>query len=267
MRLPPTALLARHATRCVDASLRDDRHRHRCSGREQQREREDRCEHRRRHRGESSSCGDAIRELVDLALLRHRSFELVVQLLDLVDDLGRLAQVGGCRVGRGLLRRRGGDPLGCRPQSALVDAGEQRDALADRIDRGEVVRADDQVAPRRVGVEAGSAQQIDLAPGADELVAHVLGGRHVDHPMPLALRAEDREVAAGGVAELEVDAGAAAAERADDLADEAVALSRPEAGDDGQPGMEVERERAAARLDDDSLALHQPSDRQAGRRS
>ncbi len=126
---------------------------------------------------------------------------------------------------------------------------------------------DDEVAPRRVGVESRPAQQVDLAPRAHELVAHVLGARHVDHPMPLALRAEDRKVPARRVAELEVHARAVPAECADDLADEAVTLGRTETGDDGQPGMQVERERAAARLDDDSLALHQPSNRQAGRRS
>ena len=67
------------------------------------------------------------------------------------------------------------------------------------------------------------------------------------------------------VAELEMHARAAPAECADDLADEAVTLGRTETGDDGQPGMKVEREGAPARLDDDSLALHQPSNRQAGR--
>ncbi len=104
-------------------------------------------------------------------------------------------------------------------------------------------------------------------PGTDELVAHVLGGRHVDHAMALALRTEHREVAARGVAQLEVHAGAAATERADDLADEALALRRTEARDDGEPRVEVERERSAARLDDDSLALHHRSNRQAGGRS
>ena len=64
-------------------------------------------------------------------------------------------------------------------------------------------------------------KQVDLAPRAHELVAHVLGGRHVDHAVSLALRAEDREVPARRVAELEMHAGAVAAERADDLADEA----------------------------------------------
>ena len=70
---------------------RHHRHRHRRAGREQQRE--------RRAPGRSTppapratrrARGDPVGEPVDLALLRDRRLELVVQLLDLVDDLGCL---------------------------------------------------------------------------------------------------------------------------------------------------------------------------------
>ena len=72
-------------------------------------------------------------------------------------------------------------------------------------------------------------QQVDLAAGAHELVTDVLRGGHVDHAVALTLRAEHREVPTRRVAQLEVDARAVAAERADDLADEALAL-RPDPG-------------------------------------
>ena len=190
-----------------------------------------------------------------------------MQLLDLVDDLGGLDHaVGGRQLGLGVVGCRR-HPVRCGPQRPLVDGGEERDALADRVDSGEVVGPDDQEVPRGVGIEPGPAQEVDLAPRTHELVAHVLGARHVDHAVSLALRAEDREVPSRRVAELEMHARAVPAECADDLADEAVTLGRTETGDDGQPGMKVEREGAPARLDDDSLALHQPSNRQAGRPS
>ncbi len=48
--------------------------------------------------------------------------------------------LGGRRLGLGVVGC-GRHPLGGRPQRPLVDAGEERDALADRVDRGEVVRA------------------------------------------------------------------------------------------------------------------------------
>ena len=217
--------------------------------------------------GDREACGagsDAIREPMDLALLRDGSLELVVELLDLVDDLGCVGDRVTGRDARerfGIVRGRRGDPLRCGPERALIDGGEQCDALADRVDRREVVRAHDQMGPSRVRVEAGARQQIDLAARAHELVADVLCSGHVDDAVALALRTEDREVPTRCVAQLEVHAGAAAAERADDLADEALTLGRAEARDDRKPRMEVERERAAARLDDDSLALHQPSNR------
>ena len=92
---------------------------------------------------------------MDLALLRDRGLELVVELLDLFDDLGRLGQLRreGERSGLGLLSCAGVAVSGSS-QLPLIDRSQEGDALADRVDRGEIPRPEDEMGASSVRVEA-----------------------------------------------------------------------------------------------------------------
>ena len=74
--------------------------------------------------------------------------------------------------------------------------------------------------------------------------------------MPAGGGPEHGEVAALPLLDLEVQPGAATAEGADELADEALALDPPHPGDDRQTGVEVEREGVLPGFDDQPLHSH-----------
>jgi hypothetical protein len=99
-------------------------------------------------------------------------------------------------------------------------------------------------------------EQVDAPVVGRELAAHVLGGVDVDNTVTSALRTEDGEVAAAILHDLGVDTGAAAAQRPDELAHEAVAFELAEAGDHGEPGVQREREGVGPGFDDQSLEVH-----------
>ena len=85
-------------------------------------------------------------------------------------------------------------------------------------------------APKRISaagrarVEAELGEQVAAAVGVGELGGDVPGPVDVDDPVPAAGGPEHGQVAAAALLELEVEARAAAAERTDELADQALAL-------------------------------------------
>ena len=82
------------------------------------------------------------------------------------------------------------------------------------------------------------AEEVDAPCGAGELAAHVGGGVDVDDPVTAAVGAEHGEVTAAVLDDLGVDAGPAAPQRTDQLADQAVTLDATHPGDDGEPRVQ-----------------------------
>ena len=104
-------------------------------------------------------------------------------------------------------------------------------------------------------VEPVAAQHVDpVAPG--ELVAHVHRARRVDDPMRSALGADDGQPPPRVLDQVELDPGARAADRADQLSGDRLALRRADAGDHRQARMQGERDNLARSLDRHPLESH-----------
>jgi hypothetical protein len=209
--------------------------------------------------GHRTGTGDEDRVVAHALVLGLRRLELLVALLDAVDDrrvLGRRAD----RFGLELQPVVGGeDPLGCGPQHGLVDGGQLVHELVAPAARREVGRGQAHAAAGLAHLEAGPAEEVDLAVGRHVLAAHIRRGVDVDHPVAGADGPEHGEVAAVVLDDLEVDAGPAAAERADELTDQALALELAHARDDREAWVEVEREGVGSGLDHQALEVHTSS--------
>ena len=185
-----------------------------------------------------------------------RVLPLLVALLDPVDDGGVFGS-GSDGLGDLLQLVVGATELfGGVPQLGLVLLGELAHEVR-TLARGREVGAAETHAPAgAAAIDAGVLEEVDAPVGGRELFAHVGRGVDVDHAVASTGGPEHGEVAAVVLDELGVDSGAAAPEGTDELADEAVALELTHAGDDRQPGMQVERERVGSRLDHESLISH-----------
>ena len=208
---------------------------------------------------------DPVGEPVDLALLRDRRLELVVQLLDLVDDLGgsttpSVCASSGLRVARLPTVTRSAAAHSARWSTAARSV--MRSPIGSTVAKslGPTMRKRRAVlapSPDRLSRSIWLPALTNSWLTSSALVTSITRcrspfGRKTARCRPVASRSSRCTPVRFPPS------------CADDLADEAVTLGRTETGDDGQPGMKVEREGAPARLDDDSLALHQPSNRQAG---
>jgi hypothetical protein len=216
-------------------------------------------EERGRDAGQRAGTGDEDRVVAHALVLGLRRLEFLVALLDAVDDrrvLGRRADGFGLELQPVVGREH---PLGCGPQHRLVDGSELVHQLVASATRREVGRGEAHAAAGLAHLEAGPAEEVDLAVGRDVLAAHVSCGVDVDHPVAGADGTEHCEVAPVVLDDLEVDAGSAAAERADELTDQALALELAHARDDREAWVEVEREGVGSGLDHQSLEVHTSS--------
>ena len=84
----------------------------------------------------------------------------------------------------------------------------------------------------------------------------VLARLDLDDPVAPALGAHDREAPAGVLRDLEVGAAATATERAEELADEALALQPTDAGDHRETRVEADGHGVRPRLQDQPLVAH-----------
>ena len=89
-----------------------------------------------------------------------------------------------------------------------------------------------------------------------ELGGDVAGPVDVDDAVPTARRAEHGEVTAAALLELEVQAGAAAAQGADQLTDQALPLDSAHPGHDGESWVQIEGEGVLAGLDHQTFYAH-----------
>src|SRR4051794_22386335 len=99
-------------------------------------------------------------------------------------------------------------------------------------------------------------EQVDAAVGHGELAADVTGGVDVDNAVTAAFGPEHGQVAAVVLGDLGVDARPSTAERADELAGEALPFHPAQPRDHGEPGMEAEAERVGASVNDQPLVAH-----------
>ena len=144
-----------------------------------------------------------------------------------------------------------------RPTAALVEGRQDLDGLA--VGRGWSARS---AAPKRMSaagaprVEAELGEQVAVAVVVGELGGDVRARSTSTIRWPAGRRAEHGQVPAAALLELEVEPRPAAAERADQLADQALALDAPDPGDDRQAGVEIEGEGVLAGLDHQSFHAH-----------
>ena len=116
-------------------------------------------------------------------------------------------------------------------------------------------------ATRRAGVEAEPGQEAAAPVSIGELGRDVEGSVDVDDPVPAAGGPEHREVPSAALLDLEVEAWTTAAERADQLAHQALSLHPPDPGHDGEPGVQIEGEGVLASLDHQTFDAHDQGDR------
>ena len=151
--------------------------------------------------------------------------------------------------------------VGGVPHAALVEGRQHVDGLASVAARRQVRGAEAHHATGGLRVEAEVGEQAAVAVVAGELGRDVTGPVDVHDPRPAARRAEHGEVPAAALLQLEVQAGTAAAQRADELADQALALDAPDARHDGEPGVQIEGQGVLAGLDHKSFHAHDREDR------
>ena len=143
--------------------------------------------------------------------------------------------------------------LGQVPQATLLDAGQRLEVALLFGGRVEVVGLDSHLLLRLADVEAGPGEQVDGAVGTGEPGRDVLGGLHGDDPVAGPFGAEHGEAVARVGGHLEVDTRPAVAQRTDQLVDQAFAFELADAGDDGQPLVEVEAVGPRPRVDHESF--------------
>ena len=146
--------------------------------------------------------------------------------------------------------------VGGVPHASLVEGGQHVDGLASVAARRQVGGAEAHHATGGLRVEAEVGEQAAVAVLARELGRDVTRPVDVDDPRPTARRAEHGEVPAAALLQLEVQSRTAAAQRADQLADQAFALDAPDARHDGEPWVQIEGQGVLAGLDHQSFHAH-----------
>ena len=143
--------------------------------------------------------------------------------------------------------------------------GEHLDGLAAVAAGGQVGGAEAHHAASGPRVEAEPGEQVAAAVGVGELGGDVAGPVDVDDAVPAARGAEHGEVPAAALLELQVEARAAAAEGADQLADQALSLHPSHPGHHGEPGVQIKGQGVVASLDHQPFHAHDQVDRRSRR--
>ena len=152
-------------------------------------------EHRQGHGAEGAEGGDEEGQLPDPLVVVLGGEQDGVAVLDRLGRLGVLG-LGAGDLGRGAQAPLGGlGDLGVVPQHLLVDAGQPADDLVVVAAGLQVGRGAAQEAAGRDRVEPGAGQQVDVAVGPPEGVAHVDAPVDVDDAVLGPLGAEDGQAA------------------------------------------------------------------------
>ena len=230
------------------------------------------------HRREDQQChGDGLADPHDRRNRQHRGagtheegdladlfgaglcfLELDVAFLDASNHRGVL---GGRPGGVGLFVEDltgGGHPVGEVPQTARFDGREPSDDLVVMRAGRQVGRGQPEQTLGRAGIDPADREKVDVAVVVGEARTDVGRGLDVDHAGTSAEGTEHGEAVAVVGHDLGVHTRPARAQRADELGDEPLSLEPSDAADDGESGMEFQRECVLVSLNDKPVESHAP---------